>query len=94
MPKYQCRAVDASTENEQKCFDNPTYSSTGMIQLRPPEPQEYEIPIVVHQQCYPRDTYTMYDAVKNPASQESTESGHEYDKLNKGKQNGNSFYVL
>ena len=61
-----------------------------MTQLRPPQPQEYEIPAVVHQKSFPCVKYTVYDAVtQNHASQESTESGQDYDKLNRGKDNGN-----
>ena len=74
------RTVDISTENEQKCFENPTYGGTSMTQLRPPEPQEYETPAVVHQKSFPWVKYTMYDAViQNPASQEPTDSGQDYE---------------
>ena len=47
---------------------------------------------MVHQKSFPRVKYIISDAViQNPASQESTESGQYYDKLNRGKDNGNIF---
>lgn len=50
---------------------------------------------MVHQKRFPPVRYTMSDSViQNPTSQkstESTESGQDYDKLNREKDNGNIF---
>ena len=52
-----------------------------------PKPQEYEIPAVVNQNNSPRVKDAMYDVVI--PYQESTESGQDYAKLNRRKENGN-----
>ena len=74
-------------ENEHKCYANIAYAGVSMTKLRPPEPQEYETPVVVPQNNIPIVKDTMYDAVI--PSQKSTESGQDYDKLDRGKENGN-----